>query len=656
MLAAVALVLLLGGIDRPADAQAQAPAAGAGFRLVDQTAIVSAGQPFTIAFAPNGFPPDATLSVVLHDRVRSRSELARAIKGEGLRSARSSVTMPLASIPPRSDGSVSVTLPTDGSAGGIDLGPPGVYPVTLAADGPDGDEVRLVTQLVVPPPTDGTAPPLDVAVLAVLGTPPATGTELPVPIDADALRHLGTVVTALQAIDSPLTLDVGPDTLVSLARSDDPVALGVLDQIRALGARHTVLTAPYVRVSPDALAAAQLDAELQRDLFLGATAGQLLSIAPIAGYSIEPPGLARRGLALLTAAGIDHLVLTDQQLETTTDGVLTLARPFRVVPQPERGVDDRDLDVQAMVIDRGIDERLASNAEPAAIGVQVVAELAALWFEQPTTHRAAILRIDASTAPEAVVGLREAIAGSSFLRAVDLPTAFDDAAPLVDGRGRARPLELAKDAEVVHFNPDTVDSIRVLRAQQQSLATLLAADDPVLGSVDADILKAEAAGLSTQRRQAHLRDARTRIGTVVGGVTTAGTSTVTLTARKGSVPLTFVNSSGSAMAVVLHLRSSKLELPGGTTVPLDLPPGATRVNIDIVTRASGSIPLEVEVVSPDGRLLLTTARYSVQSTAVSGVGIVLSAGAMVFLLVWWGRHWREHRRATKLVTVDEPSE
>jgi hypothetical protein len=110
------------------------------------------------------------------------------------------------------------------------------------------------------------------------------------------------------------------------------------------------------------------------------------------------------------------------------------------------------------------------------------------------------------------------------------------------------------------------------------------------------------------------------------------------------------------MAVVLHLRSSKLELPGGTTVPLDLPPGATRVNIDIVTRASGSIPLEVEVVSPDGRLLLTTARYSVQSTAVSGVGIVLSAGAMVFLLVWWGRHWREHRRATKLVTVDEPSE
>ena len=125
---------------------------------------------------------------------------------------------------------------------------------------------------------------------------------------------------------------------------------------------------------------------------------------------------------------------------------------------------------------------------------------------------------------------------------------------------------------------------------------------------------------------------------------------MTLTARKGSVPLTFVNGSGSPLSVVLHLRSPKIDVPGGRDVPLELPLGATRVNIDIETRASGSIPLEVAVTSPDGSLLLTTARYSVQSTAVSGVGIVLSAGALLFLLVWWGRHWREHRRSTKLVS------
>jgi hypothetical protein len=200
-----------------------------------------------------------------------------------------------------------------------------------------------------------------------------------------------------------------------------------------------------------------------------------------------------------------------------------------------------------------------------------------------------------------------------------------------------------------------VDSIGVIRDQWRSLTTLVAEGDPVVQAIDAELLKAEADGLKARDRQADLSAARARIGGIVGGVSTAGTATVTLTARKGSLPLTLVNDSGSTLSVVLHLRSSKLELPDGPDVPLDLPPGATRVSIDITTRASGSIPLEVEVGSPDGKLLLTTARYSVQSTAVSGVGIVLSAGAMLFLLVWWGRHWREHRRSSKLVTA-EPSE
>jgi hypothetical protein len=263
-----------------------------------------------------------------------------------------------------------------------------------------------------------------------------------------------------------------------------------------------------------------------------------------------------------------------------------------------------------------------------------------------------VLRVDRSTPPAAITEIVQALAGSRFLRAVDLPTAFSEAAPLVDGRGRPRSIALADDVEVPKLGQRVVDSIGVIRDQWQSLTTMVAADDPVLPAIDAEVLKAEADGLRAQQRQAHLSAARARIGGIVGGVTTAGTSTVTLTARKGSVPLTLVNDSGSALSVVLHLRSSKLEVPGGPDVALELPVGATRVNIDITTRASGSIPLEVAVNSPDGKLLLTTARYSVQSTAVSGVGIVLSSGAMLFLLVWWGRHWREHRRSSKLVTTE----
>jgi hypothetical protein len=45
----------------------------------------------------------------------------------------------------------------------------------------------------------------------------------------------------------------------------------------------------------------------------------------------------------------------------------------------------------------------------------------------------------------------------------------------------------------------------------------------------------------------------------------------------------------------------------------------------------------------------------VRSTAVSGFGLFVSVIAGLFLLVWWGRHFRHTRRARALVAADEPS-
>jgi hypothetical protein len=39
----------------------------------------------------------------------------------------------------------------------------------------------------------------------------------------------------------------------------------------------------------------------------------------------------------------------------------------------------------------------------------------------------------------------------------------------------------------------------------------------------------------------------------------------------------------------------------------------------------------------------------VRSTAISGVGFLLSIGAGLFLAIWWARHWRSTRRSRHLV-------
>jgi hypothetical protein len=44
---------------------------------------------------------------------------------------------------------------------------------------------------------------------------------------------------------------------------------------------------------------------------------------------------------------------------------------------------------------------------------------------------------------------------------------------------------------------------------------------------------------------------------------------------------------------------------------------------------------------------------TVRSTFVSGVGVVLSVVSLLFLVVWWGLHWRSTRRNRRLVDPEE---
>src|SRR5262249_26238612 len=48
---------------------------------------------------------------------------------------------------------------------------------------------------------------------------------------------------------------------------------------------------------------------------------------------------------------------------------------------------------------------------------------------------------------------------------------------------------------------------------------------------------------------------------------------------------------------------------------------------------------------PDGTVTLDSSTFDIRSTAISGVGLLLSVGAALFLAVWWLRHWRNSNRS-----------
>ena len=97
-----------------------------------------------------------------------------------------------------------------------------------------------------------------------------------------------------------------------------------------------------------------------------------------------------------------------------------------------------------------------------------------------------------------------------------------------------------------------------------------------------------------------------------------GTTPVTLTARRGKIPITVANASEERVTVVLRLTSPKVDLPAASE-PFVLEPGRQEI-------AAGEIRL--------------------CSTAFNRVALALTGGAAGMLLLWW-RFGRRRRNGTE---------
>ena len=152
-----------------------------------------------------------------------------------------------------------------------------------------------------------------------------------------------------------------------------------------------------------------------------------------------------------------------------------------------------------------------------------------------------------------------------------------------------------------------------------------------------------------------LDDVGAQIASVTSEIVAPLQQFVTLTSQSGKIPLNLENRSQIPVRVHVVLDSDKLEFPDGNVIDTVLPSAATtRLDVEVTTRASGAFPLSVSVRSPDDILDITSTQFTVRSTAISGVGLVLSIGAGAFLLIWWARHFRKTRRARALVDSAHP--
>ncbi len=613
--------------------------------------------------------------------------------------------------------STSSDVPTFYAAAGS-----AVFPVQVGVNDSSGDPQGrpLNTYLVYaePYPQSG-LPKLSVSVVVPIHSPPAIDAKGQIgPLSSTESAALAGLVSELDRYAAvPISLGVTPQTLDSLAggSADDRATLADLAQL-VQGGRSQVLPATYVSVPMRGWETVGLGLELGRQLAAGSSvlAGVFGSAPSERTWVVNGP-IDSATLQELQSGGTSHVILPDAELSAlpALARTTTFALPTELLGSgPKTSVYGADPGLTADFSDAG-GSVLAAN--------HLLAELAMIQLETPGLTRGVVVLPPPDWTPDPVFletllaglaghpllnpvtasGLFAAVPVASVQRSLSVPAPSTSApgggqvptgstppasssaagtSPSTAGSGEntggtsttLSPGLLADAAAQLGADAST---IRTARERLSGLEAVLPRATQEAEELDRDLLTAESSDLGEAQRQRLLGQVFTASNRVTRLITLPRSSSITLTSTKTQLPLTVLSAPALRARVELRLSSQRLifrqsfppegrcrvPTPTSEVCDLTLTTQNTTIKIPVESRSSGVFPLDVSLWTPDGSQMLVRDRDTIRSTAVSGVGIVLIAVAVVSLGLWWARDLHHGRRARQLVPApdddgDYPSE
>jgi hypothetical protein len=638
------------------------------FELVDMSqSWLAPGGSALLALRIEGAPAGAEVAFVAHPVIDARTNFEPALNGEGLGSGIDVVSFPVdqmetgvgANTRVRELGIQDPAAAPDPARLLLRRDEPGVYPIEVQLlDEAEGDVLSsfVLPVTVVPPGLGGTPPVgerLRVAWVWPLVADPA---ELPDgTFDPDVVADFGVdgrLGRQAQAVASasgvPLTLAPGPETLESWTRateSNPQLGTGLTAARAALGANQ-VLSGPYVPIDIPALIAGGLGAQVGTELARGTE-----TLNTLLGTRLDPQTALVRSLddsamAQLFGSNVDRIITSADTL-VPVESQFTHAQPF-ALDSPGGG------SVTGIATDPELTALLTGDDPPALRAQQFLAGLAVVATEQPNLPRGiAVVNPNDWAAPASLLaaaldGLRdhpllEPVNIDEFI--AEVPAETSDGAPLV-----RIPEPLIPEQPPV--------SARAFGDAQARLGAF----QSLVGPADLRIARGNRALLTAltsawqppaerSKARAELDVIDDSVADVLSQIRVPVGSTITLTAREGEIPVTFLNESDQTLRVKVRLESDKLFFPDGDVREVELPPRSTTIGFNVESRASGTSTLELTVTSVDEQLTIQSTRVRVRSTVVSGVGVFLTVGASLFLALWWLLHFRRRRAKDRDPTV-----
>ena len=633
------------------------------------TSFVGPVGAFRVEVELHGLPSDTTVSYSLQQPVFDRTMLERSITATPGGAAGTSLLRGTAAVTDGGSGPsfAVIEFPVADRwpvpEGGVVLNGPGVYPMVLTAQGPSGDSrARLVTQLIRLPDPDTTTPPLAIGLILEQHATPSIALDGSPYLDtptSDRLLDTLRIIAGFPGI--ALTTRPSASTLVGAE-----AAGATADSFAALrpSPSRQVVAAPYAPIALDAWQTSGLTEEIGEQFDAGrSTLNRLIGIQPDPSIAVLDPTINADGLDLLHADGATSVIVPSDRLLPAIDPATTAA--------PTRGFDlrgARGQRLRALASDPAITAALADGTDPWTAAQRALAELSLIATANriPAQGLAVIVPPDAS--PDTVGALLAGLtyrdgtsaggAGAPLLSPVLLDDLFaiTDVTTTYGDDGVAAPTVRNLRSDPPSSLGDYPDSLRTAKRSITGLLSMIP-ESPGLasGAVHRSLTSGDRF-LTDEARGAVLASTGFAVVAVTDEIVMTPEQIVTLTSRSGKVPLNIENRLQVPARVHVSLRSAKLDFPDGAEFDQVLAPGTTtRIDARVTTRASGAFPLEVIVTSADTVTPVTRARFTVRSTAVSGIGLIISIGAGLFLLLWWLRHYRTARRASQLMESERSS-
>lgn len=611
---------------------------------------------FLLAVRIAGAPPRGNVRVSVHEPVPNRAALGQAVASDEAGHELFNLDpLPLDDQPSDADGTrqVSIIVKTHESGSTSDAAP-GVYPVQVQLRQRDGTVLaRLTTSMVRVPPNSSPADRLRAVLMVKLHTSPVVDESGRVRPDRTSLQKIKALVNAFRAHPKvAAALVPTPQSLESLRESDNASDATLLEQVRSISrAGRQVLTPTYVRVDPSAWVGAGLTEELGRQRLVGTKI--LTGILPKAAGSTwaADTGLTPAAIGRLRDTGVQQLVVPERTLAPLdpTKFPDSPTEPFKVET-------DTGIPIPAVQIDARLQDAFQRVDDPVLGANQLLAELALTSLGLAGTPGGVVVAPPDDWRPSPVFlrVLLDALGPDNPLVVATTVDHFFAQVPPAGSNGAAtsrsggdRGVDLVRTLTTTTSRSLGAfpDHLRNARSHLASYASMVGPASPRLASFERRIQLADSADLAAGR-QDHLfelvNDSLTR---QFARVTAPAREKVTLTSRNADFPLTLQSRLGYPVDVVIDLEASnRLTFPEGNRIAVRLDGPRTKVKLAVRAPVSGDTPLQVTVRSADGNLVLAQSRYTVRSTAVSGVGIILTIGASLFLVIWWIRHWRSSAR------------